>query len=210
MAKKKAEPRKFPLPKDRKVPAHKIKPAQLGPFQPKRDVSGRIGYFIKELEEFRSQVEGVEDEIHVARGAGLAEKAVRHANGADHKTRMVVEEMKGLRQDLDIMEKRYGEACEILHAHELDCPDWKYDRECDTCEYAHEKLDNKDGKQTTTEANEKEENEDVSDDGEDGRPCPKCSGIGSKLGSLGALDHYRCRACGWTWPVDPGEESDAA
>jgi tRNA(Ile2) C34 agmatinyltransferase TiaS len=29
--------------------------------------------------------------------------------------------------------------------------------------------------------------------------CPQCFGEGHYLGSLGALAHYRCRYCGWTY-----------
>ena len=29
-----------------------------------------------------------------------------------------------------------------------------------------------------------------------------CGGEGQYLGTLGKLDHFRCRACGWTFP-DP-------
>lgn len=32
--------------------------------------------------------------------------------------------------------------------------------------------------------------------------CPMCGGEGQHLGTLGTLDHFRCRACGWTFP-DP-------
>lgn len=33
--------------------------------------------------------------------------------------------------------------------------------------------------------------------------CPSCEGIGNveMLGALGNTCHFRCRACGWTFPV---------
>lgn len=39
--------------------------------------------------------------------------------------------------------------------------------------------------------------------------CPKCHGDGVRLGSLGRLVWYRCRACGWTFPGARKESSDA-
>jgi rubredoxin len=29
--------------------------------------------------------------------------------------------------------------------------------------------------------------------------CPHCNGPALPLGTLGALTHYRCRNCGWTF-----------
>lgn len=34
--------------------------------------------------------------------------------------------------------------------------------------------------------------------------CPRCHGPALPLGTLGALTHYRCRNCGWTF-ADPAE-----
>lgn len=31
--------------------------------------------------------------------------------------------------------------------------------------------------------------------------CPACEGQAHKLGALGALIHYRCQNCGWTFHV---------
>lgn len=32
--------------------------------------------------------------------------------------------------------------------------------------------------------------------------CPVCQGDGMFLGSLGNLDHFRCRACGLTFSIE--------
>lgn len=40
--------------------------------------------------------------------------------------------------------------------------------------------------------------------------CPMCDGHGIFMGTLGSLDHYRCRDCGWDWSeqTEPEEEPD--
>ena len=38
--------------------------------------------------------------------------------------------------------------------------------------------------------------------------CPVCpTGYGMLLGTLGTLDHFRCRCCGWDWNA-PHEDTD--
>jgi rubredoxin len=32
--------------------------------------------------------------------------------------------------------------------------------------------------------------------------CPVCGGQALPLGTLGFLEHFRCRACGWEWSED--------
>lgn len=32
--------------------------------------------------------------------------------------------------------------------------------------------------------------------------CPECGGEGVSMGFLGFLQWFRCRACGWDFPVD--------
>lgn len=40
--------------------------------------------------------------------------------------------------------------------------------------------------------------------------CPACGGDPTFLGTLGAMDCFRCRACGWDWQelADETEEED--
>ena len=39
--------------------------------------------------------------------------------------------------------------------------------------------------------------------------CPMCSGPGVLLGSLGRLNHFRCRNCGWDFSEEPLEEDSS-
>lgn len=157
------DPTKLPL---KRVPASQVSPAKLPPGHPDRTVSGRLGYFIKEFEEFRGQVEGLEEELQVS----------KHLTG----------EKNSLNQDCLDIEKKYDEARNILHKHDLKCPEHATG-DCDQCTRTED---------TKEPADEKDSVVDELD--EPPPPCPRC-GTQSRLVSNVGHPKFRCNACKWTW-----------
>lgn len=99
------------------------------PGQPDRQCSKRIGYFERQLQVFREEIEQLED---TALKPDPPQYLAKQYKDLEHKYALAQEDIKSL-------EMHMAAAVKTLHAHDLDCPGHTFDEDCTVCFERHEK-----------------------------------------------------------------------